>query len=274
MIPGSEPIIPNGFTGPAIVDLGYAFQLAKDIFTEYDLMDKSLRRILFASVNKQYVRSLRHYYIGYGRTTTHQLLDHLYAVYANISPADLQINNTKFCTPCDANHPIETLINQVENPFEYAAARNTPYSYEQVVSIAFQLVFQTGLFPDDCKIWKRQAPELKTRPGFKAFFATAHQEWHESLLSTAGAGFQSANHAYQQDTVDAITNLATATASDCASVAALVATNSTLFDGLGTTNAKLVTSLKEITNIIILLTDIQRTSSSRSNRSNTNRHYC
>ena len=270
MIPGSEPIIPNGFTGPAIADLGYAFQLANDIFTEYDLMDKSLRRILFASVNKQYVRSLRHYYIGYGRTTTHQLLDHLYAVYANISPADFQINNTKLCTPCDANHPIETLINQVENPFEYAAARNTPYSYEQVVSIAFQLVFQTGLFPDDCKIWKRQAPELNTRPGFKAFFATAHKEWRESLVSTAGAGFQSANHAYQQDTVDSISNLATATESDCASIAALTATNRTLYDRLATNNSKLITALQEITKIKSFLAALQRTSSSRSTCSDPN----
>ena len=38
--PSSEPIILDGTTGPAIVDLHYAFQLAKDIFIKYDQIDK------------------------------------------------------------------------------------------------------------------------------------------------------------------------------------------------------------------------------------------
>ena len=74
---------------------------------------------------------------------------------------------------------------------------------------------------------------------FKTLFVTAHQEWRESQVTTAGTGFQSANHLYQQENqlanhlyqqekVDAITNLATTTASDCDSVAALTATNITL----------------------------------------------
>ena len=55
----------------------------------------------------------------------------------------------------------------------------------------------------------------------QGIFATAHQEWRESQTTTAGAVFQSgnhaypsANHAYQNETVEAIANLATATASD------------------------------------------------------------
>ena len=57
-------------------------------------------------------------------------------------------------------------------------------------------------------------------------FATAHQEWRESQTTAAGAVFQSVNHAYQSanytyqnETVEAIANLATAPASDCSLVA-------------------------------------------------------
>ena len=99
VIPGSEPIIPNGSTGSNIADLRYAFQLANYILTEYNWTDKALHQILLASFDKLYVWSLCHCYIRYGQTTTCQLLDHLYAVYANISPSDLQINNAKLCTP-------------------------------------------------------------------------------------------------------------------------------------------------------------------------------
>ena len=50
--PGSELIIPNGTTGPVIMDFCYDLQLANDIFTEYDWTDKALRQILLASVDK------------------------------------------------------------------------------------------------------------------------------------------------------------------------------------------------------------------------------
>ena len=63
--PGSEPIIPNGSTSPAIADIRYDLQLANDIFTDYNRTDKALLQILLASVDKLYIRSFRHHYIGY-----------------------------------------------------------------------------------------------------------------------------------------------------------------------------------------------------------------
>ena len=53
--PGSELIIPNGSTGPVIMDFCYDLQLANDIFTEYDWTDKLLRQTLLASVDELYV---------------------------------------------------------------------------------------------------------------------------------------------------------------------------------------------------------------------------
>ena len=76
---------------------------------------------------------------------TRNILDHLYATYANISPSDLQENETRFRAQYGANQPIETLIYQVENDVEYSAAGNTPYLPAQVVATANQIVFQTGL---------------------------------------------------------------------------------------------------------------------------------
>ena len=174
-----------------------------------------------ASIDELYVQSLRHKYIGYGKTTTKALLDHLYSTYANISAAALQDNDKKLRAPYDSNKPFEALINQVENAVDYASAGDTPYTPAQVVGIDFQLVFQTGLFNDDCKLWRRQPANVKTWTYFKEFFATAHQEWRESQTTTAGTvsqsgnhAYQSANHVYQNETVESIANLATATASD------------------------------------------------------------
>ena len=75
------------------------------------------------------------------------------------------------------------------------------------------------------------------------YFATAHLEWRDTQVTTAGAGFQSSNHVYQQATVDAIANLATVTARDRASISDLTATNITLTDEVAASHAKLVTAL-------------------------------
>ena len=216
-----------------------------------------------------YVRSLCHRYAGYGQTSTQQLLAHLYATYANISPTDLQANEAKLRAPYDANHPVENLFYQVENAVEYVAAGNTPYSPEQVVTISFQLVFQTSLFLDDCKTWKRLPATSKSWATFKTFFAPAHQEWRESQVTTAGAEFQSANHlyqhknqsanhVYQQETVDAIDTLATATTSDCASVAALTSTNITLTVKVSASHAKLVVALQDNAKLANTMVDLHR----------------
>ena len=51
-----------------------------------------------------------------------------------------------------------------------------PYLPAQVVATAYQIVFQTGMFNDDCKVWKRKADAYKTWANFKVHFATAHYE--------------------------------------------------------------------------------------------------
>ena len=107
--PGADPVIPAGSTAPQITDLLYSFTAAKNIFTEYDLTDKALRQQLLLSADKKFARSLQHKHLGYGNTTTREILDYLYSTYANISPSDLQDNNARLRTPYDANHPIENL---------------------------------------------------------------------------------------------------------------------------------------------------------------------
>ena len=187
--PGTEPSIPTGYTGAVISDLRYHHTEATKIFTEYENTDKALRQLLLVSTDKLYVRSLLHKYIGYGKTTTQALLDHLYATYANISASALQDNDKRLRDPYNSNQTFETLINQVENTVDYASAGDTPYTPAQVVGIACQLVFQTGLFNNNCKLWRRQPEDVKTWTRFKEFFATAHHEWNESQTTTAGAVF-------------------------------------------------------------------------------------
>ena len=44
----------------------------------------------------------------------------------------------------------------MENDIYYADAVSTPYSPEEIISVAYNLVFKTGIFNDDYKLWKRK----------------------------------------------------------------------------------------------------------------------
>ena len=58
--PGSVPIIPANSTGAQITELRYSLDTASTLFNEYDRTNKALRQIIFSTVDKMFIRSLRH----------------------------------------------------------------------------------------------------------------------------------------------------------------------------------------------------------------------
>jgi hypothetical protein len=109
-----------------------------------------------------------------------------------------------------------------------------------IVNVAYTLIFNTGLFPNACREWKSKAIAGKRWVQFKLDFATAHREFRLTNQTAQQSDLHSANRMIEQgrdesmqDTVDAIAQLTTATASDCGTVATLT-----------TTNAKLATQLE------------------------------
>ena len=144
-------------------------------------------------------------------------------------------------------------------------------------------MFQTGILNDNCKLWQRQPADVKTWTRFKEFIATTHQELRESQTTTAGAVFQSgnhaypsANHAYQNETAEAIANLATATASDRASVAALTTTNSTLTANSTTTHFQILIALQDLAKLHVTVIDLRKQLSAAGIKpsGSSSNHYC
>jgi hypothetical protein len=175
------------------------------------------------------------------------MLTNLYTSYGQLTPADLQGNNTCLRNPYNPNQPFELLFDQIEDAVALSAAAQAPYSPAHILAIAYTLVFTTGMLPEACHKWCRNLAN-HTWPNFKTFFNKAHQDLRDSQITSKQSGYHDANSVLnnanglvidQQDTAEAIDNLATATASDRATVASLTATNSTLTAELTQTNKKL-----------------------------------
>ena len=138
--PGATLDIPIGSTTGQISALRYYHITAAVLFDEYDRTEKSLRQQLLSAIDELFVRFICHRCVGYGTVTMSNILDNLYKTYADISPSNLQENETRFRDPYNANHPIDTLIDQLKTAVEYLAAVNTPYLPSQVVVTAYQLI--------------------------------------------------------------------------------------------------------------------------------------
>jgi hypothetical protein len=166
-----------------------------------------------------------------------------------IAPTELTQNYERLNTSYDPNLPIETLFQKIQDARAFAVAGGQPYGAAMIVNVAYTLIFNTGLFPDACRAWQSRAIAGKTWAQFKIDFATAHREFRPTNQTAQQSGFHSANMMIEQgqddsmqDTVDAIAQLATATASDRGTV-----------DTLTTTNAKLANQLEAAHTLIAQL---------------------
>merc|ERR1740124_885764 len=131
---------------------------------------------------------------------------------------------------------------------EYASAGRSPFTNEQVVSIAYTTVLKTGIFPDETKEWRKLARNLKIWDEFKLRFTEAHADLQEASETARTSWFQSNNaeeSTIHQDTVEAVANLVNATVADRESIAALTNTVARLTVQAATINEKLVKDLTE-----------------------------
>ena len=76
-----------------------------------------------------------------------------------------------------------------------------------MISIAYELIFQAGVYANDCKLWRKKSEADKTWPDFKNFFTAASQDLRQSKTTTVSAGY----HALPHDAVDITHTLNTIT---------------------------------------------------------------
>ena len=120
------------------------------------------------------------------------------------------------------------------------------------MSIEFTMVENAGIYYDGVKEWRRKDTADKTWEAFKKFFArefreiriqprTSASEGYGTTTNMRGGHANAAEFERQQQQVEALANLATATAADSQAVAELSISNTTLTHELRTATATIAT---------------------------------
>lgn len=272
--PGLQPIIPRNAIEPALGEIVRLHTEQKREWNEYNSIHSALKKQLINAIDPIYLRSKRDRHVGFNNIALREILNFLFTTYGSLQPQDLAENFKRLNQPWDPNTPLETLINQIEEGMEFAEAGNQALTDRQIVNTAYTLVFQTGLYFDDCKNWNRKTEADRTWINFKSHFLEAQREVRLQQQTAKQAGFSTANALYAnqdnqyRETAEALANLATATSSDRQAFAALVVTNSQLSE-------QLTAALNEIRGLKKILTE-KRPGQNNSNNRNTNpnQNYC
>ena len=162
-----------------------------------------------------YLKGITDRNVGLAHVTIQDILAFLFQNYGNITQYDIEENDKKTQREVGCKHPHRN---------DFASAAGQPYTNNQLLTTAYNLVYATGQFFDDCKAWNRLPPNQKTMDTFKTTFQQAQRELRDQQHTAQQAGFQ-ANGIWCQPThpndhplhemAEAPANLATATASDC-----------------------------------------------------------
>ena len=158
------------------------------------------------------------------------IMHHLFETYGNITPLELKDNDTEIRSNWDPNSPFDCLIEQIEDGQDYTEDGGQPYTNEQLLHIAYTLVFKTGLYFEECKQWNNCPATEKTWANFKTQFHNAQCLLCDQLHTTKQAGFHSnhANHTPTTETqlpaeyCEALINLASSAATNCELLTTLV----------------------------------------------------
>ena len=193
-----------------------------------------------------YYKTLKHAHTGYTNITLRQLLDHLVTTYDAIDHFDLEKNQETMTACYDPNTPIKTLFEQITDGVAYEELGDAPPTSKKIVDIDLLCLAKTGVFNGVLKEWNLKPLLSCDWTTFRLHFAKAHLEWKANLRLTVGQHFPQANAVdtstamtnHQAENVDALANLATSTAADRATVAALTETIAQLLSEFALAQAK------------------------------------
>ena len=134
--------------------------------------------------------------------------------------------------------------------------------------MAYNIVYRTGIFSDECKTWRKKDTPDQTWTTFKADFTLAHQDLRESQDTVNNAGYHNQANFTQENEISgnaealaAIAELANAATSDRNTISTLTNTNAQLCKEIAATNSKLADALERLRN-------------KQNPTENRTRHYC
>jgi hypothetical protein len=214
-----------------------AYRLANNV-------DKACCKSILDAFDNKFLAARADPIVRYANETALTLITHLKECYE------------RMCQTYDPSRPIEDLFKQMQDGWAYAQAGQQPYGKQQIINIAYALVFNTGVYSDACKEWEKQNILDNNWENFKAHFTTEHRLYRKQTQTAQTTGYQTANHAqhhlhdaFMAEQSEALYMLASTSATDRTALSHLVSSNAQLSKNLAEKAAALAAANEIIRNL-------------------------
>ena len=146
-----------------------------------------------AAVPHLFIAELYDETLGWGTTTTLQLLTHLHSTYGGIDDDMLAANLERIKTPWSPPTPIDTLFLQIKSCMRFAKKGGDPISTPAAQRTGLAIIEATGLFRIPCREWRCKRGIDKTLPNFYLHFREADKENRREATALDG-GYHPTDH--------------------------------------------------------------------------------
>jgi uncharacterized phage-associated protein len=277
VIPAQPPVQPDlqgATTSAQIAERRTRWEQHVHSHQEYNNISNALKKQITTAIDAQYLRAIRDRHVGFANKTVQAILDFLFQSYGRITPQQLIENQKTMMSPWDPNTPFEQLIDQLEDGSEFADAGSQPITDSQILTMAYTLVHQTGMYFQELKDWRAKPVEQHSWTNFKTHMLEAQIELRLQQQATSGRqGYSNFSHHWNKEndentnTAQVLADFAATTISENrATLNAFAATNENLQD-------KLTTALREIANLKQAIQGLKPTTKRPPNRPK-NDNYC
>eukprot|EP00957_Ditylum_brightwellii_P027425 2073268-Ditylum_brightwellii.AAC.1 len=149
---GADFVLPTQPTAPVLPPFAPNVQVAEIMrvykenvkqFNKYVATAKALKNQLLGAFSNDYFLSIYNKATGYEESTVLQLLQHLYTIYDQLTSMQLAANDKEMHIDYDPITPIEKYIARIKKCMDIVANGGTPYSLEQILTLAFDVMYRT-----------------------------------------------------------------------------------------------------------------------------------
>ena len=175
-----------GVQGPAAANatnaqLHHATNLhaaAKKAYMTHNDVNSKIKQQILAAVNKTYLSTLSHDTFGYAECTALEIITHLHDTYSEVDENVLEKNRAAIGLPWNPDDGIETMFDRIimAQKFALNAGQAHVISDATATNLAFGAIDKTGVFLDDCKVWRGTTPAQRTMVFFRSHFTHGWKE--------------------------------------------------------------------------------------------------
>ena len=190
--PGPNLTVAPGATAAQTKEATRLHDIATTNYQVYINTRTHLRNQIIHSVPDKYVSVLKHRLTHYSNRSPLELLEHLTTTYGAVTSDDLTANYARMTAQWTPPTPIEALWEQLKEGQEFATEGQETIADSQLMRLAYDNIKNTGLFNDQCRLWRAKPAVNKTYGNLKTYFIECDNDRRQNETTAGTAGYANA----------------------------------------------------------------------------------